>query len=273
MLRTKTLAYGDGNTEISKPKMVKKLGFSGIALLLAVTANCATAGALPRDRAVARPEPAAAQAPAARRAPLPPLRSDCMPDMEPIRVRTGERRMETVCRGGREFVMTDSSLYIRTRENEREIEDGREIRLQAHITITDIRDYAERGIVDWEPTEDSVAILTRSDRTLTVIPDSEMGETVPVYRMPFDVSGVTRERMAYHRGHLFIAPPQGDALVMSFGQNEGSRLIPLRSSLPDAVFFRKGERLFFGRGGAAESEVVVRGPLVDDVSVVPAQKK
>ncbi len=270
MLRTKTLAYGDGNTEIAKPKMVKKLGFSGIALLLAVTANCATAGAIPRDHAVARPEPAA---PAARRAPLPPLRSDCMPDMEPIRVRAGERRVETVCSNGREFVMTDSSLYIRTRENEREMEDGREIRLQAHITITDIRDYAARGIIDWEPTEDSVAILTRTDRTLTVLPDSDMGETVPVYRMPFDVSGVTRDRMAYHRGHLFIAPPQGDTLVMSFGQNEGSRLIPLRSARPDASFIRRGERLFFGRSGSEESEVVVRGPLADDVSVVPVPKK
>lgn len=273
MLRTKTLAYGDGMTEVAKPKLVKKLGFSGIALLLAVTTNCATAEAIPKDRTVARPAPVSAQAPA-RRAPMaPPLRSECMPDMEPIRVREGERRIETVCRGGREFVMTDSSLYIRSREDERDFENGREIRLQAHITITDMRGYAGRGIVDWEPAGDSVAILTRSDSTLTVIPDSEMGDTVPVYRMPFDVSGVTRDRMAYHRGHLFIAPPGGDTLVLSFGQNEGSRLIPLRSARPDAGFFMKGERLFFGRNGAEESEVVVRGPNADDVSVVQAQKK
>jgi hypothetical protein len=268
MLKSKTLAYGDGMNEVAKPKVIKRLGFSGIALMLA-TANCATANALPRDRIdFAGERTVQADSPRRARAPPPVLHSSCMPDMDQIAIGPRERRLETACSGGREFVLTESRLYIRSRESRREAEGAGEIRLLAHISITDISGYAAQGIVHWQPTEDSVIIITRNDRKLTVLPDEGMGETVPSYTMPFDTSGITRQRVAYQSGHLFIAPPSSDMLVMTFGGHPGSVFLPLRSSAKGDGFAISGGRLFFGSRGGQETEIRISGPGVTDVGLI-----
>ncbi len=266
MFKTRKLAYGDGNTEIERPRVIKRLGFSGMALLLTMS-NCAPAQALTRDRTgeyrldVRAPRPAPAQRPA------PQARSQCMPDMEPLGVRSGERRLETACAGGREFVLTESNLYIRTRQVQGDAEDSGAIRLLARVTITDISGYAAQGIVHWQPMEDSVIIITRSDRRLTILPDEGMGDTVPSFQLPFETAEINKQRVAYQSGFLFIAPQQGDVLVMSFGDHAGSAFLSLRSDSKRDCFTLRGARLFFGRD-EHQTEIRIRGPSVGDVGPI-----
>ncbi len=269
MFKTRKLAYGDGNTEIAKPRLLKRLGFSGIALLLATTTNCGTACAIPQSSTVERIQNVTrAQQP--RRGGRPslvgPAHSNCMPEMEEITVRPGERRLESVCRADREYVLTDSSLYMRRRESGRDMMGETEIRLLAHTSITDISGYASMGIVRWLPTEDSVLIITRDDRRLTILPDENMGETVPSYVLPFDLAGVTRQRVAYQSGFLFIAPPASDMLVMGFGDHAGAALLHIRSSGGSDGFYTRDGRLFFGVKEGEGREIRISGPTVNDVS-------
>ncbi len=268
MLKTRRLAYGDGNSEFARPRVIKRLGFSGIALLLATTANCGSACAVPRDATERIHNATAVQEP--RRAESPrlvgPANSQCMPDMGPIQVRAGERRLETLCRAGHEYVLTDSSLYIRRRAGGRDVMGETEIRLLADTSITDISGYAARGIVRWLPTDDSVLIITRDDRRLTVLPDEGMGDTVPSYVLPFELAGVTRQRVAYQSGFLFIAPPASDMLVMSFGDHAGAAFLHIRSSGGSDGFYTRDGRLFFGAKEGEGREIRIRGPTVNDVS-------
>lgn len=166
--------------------------------------------------------------------------------------------MEAVCRFGRDYVMTNTSLLIVTRPAPSMTFDP--IVLSLHATRTDMGPMRSQGIADWEPSEDSVFILTKSDRTLTRLPNEGMDATVPAFTMPFDTTMLGRESMVYYSGFLFIAPRGGDVAVFSFGGGIRSGTIPLRSRQRDAGFFMKENRLFFGKAGVEETEIMVDGP-------------
>lgn len=259
----KTLAFANGEAET--PRKIRKLAYAltlSLPLLAACGAHAAAApGAAPMpNQAQARQ---AAQAQPARPQPAAPLaRGQPMPARAPIPcgsgvdviLRPAENVEETVCRFGREYVMTDSSLLIVTREQQQPF-SFEPISLSMHASRTEMAEYRAQGIADWEPAEDSIFILTRNDRMLTRIPNEGMGGTVPAYTMPFDTSSLGRDSMVYRSGVLLIAPRQGSVVAMSFQGGFRSRTLPLRSGLDDAGFFVRGNALFFGKSGVEETEI------------------
>jgi hypothetical protein len=183
-------------------------------------------------------------------------RGTCGAGMEAY-LKKGERISEVRCRFGLEYVMTDRSLLIVDRRQE--TEGG--ITLNTHFSRTDMSTLNALGIADWEPTEDSVLVLTRKS-TLVRLPNEGMGDTVPVYRLGFDTSKLGRSSMTYHSGTLFIAPRGQYVVAMTFQGKAQTTLLALRSSLPDAGFFYRGERLIFGKAGVEETEIIARGDRI-----------
>ena len=104
------------------------------------------------------------------------------------------------------------------------------------------------------------------------MPNEEIGDTIPEFELPFDTANIPRNRMIAHSGFLFIAPLSGNALVMSFGDQQDSRFIPIRSSNAREGFFLREDRLFFGRKGIEEREIRIGGPLVEDVTAATAAR-
>jgi hypothetical protein len=250
----KTLAYGDG--EIKKPGKWRVLEFAAIMPLLA---TCA-ARAIPAGGTV----PAVAPQAETPMTQTPERATKCGSGLGSM-LEQGERVTESVCRFGREYVMTSTSLLIVTREREN-ILTFDPISLRLHASRTDMQGYMQRGIVDWEPAEDAVYILMR-DRMLIALPNEGMGATVPAYEMPFETAGLGRNRMAYHSGFIFIAPLSGNAIVISFADGLDSRYLRVGPGPADTGFFERNGRLFFGKRGMQETAITVGGSGVQDVSV------
>jgi hypothetical protein len=251
MLERKTLAYGDG--KIERPRITKSLVFA-TALAAALSACSPPAHAIPRRDPILE-ESRAMRAPISPQEEIPQAR--CLPEITSLGLEAGETVTETVCRGNREFVLSDRALYIRTVTNDGEAE-GSSIRLISYHSRTDMSSILARGLVDWEATEDACYFLAR-DRRLTVLPNEGMEDTVPVFELPFETAGLSRNRMIFHFGHLFIAPPEGDIIMMAFTPQFSSTFLPIRSAGRRAGFFTRGDRLFFGRKGIEEREIRIEG--------------
>jgi len=253
----RTLAYGEG--EVSKPQRIRKLAYA-LALSLPLIGAChAHAGpaaeTVPAAHAILSHESVRPRA----RGPA------CGSGLESI-LHDGELVLEAVCRFGREYVMTDESLLIVTRPPPAMTFDP--ISLSMHASRTDMAQMRGQGIVDWEPSEDSVFVLTRNDRTLTRLPNEGMGATVPAYTMPFDTSMLGSDSMVYYSGFLFIAPRGGDVMAFSFREGVQSGTIPLRSNRQDAGFFMKENRLIFGVSGIEETEIRANGSGMKGIELI-----
>ncbi|MFN7991626.1 MAG: hypothetical protein U0R44_05705 [Candidatus Micrarchaeia archaeon] len=255
MLERKKLAYGDGKAE--RPVMRKSLVFSTIAVLVATASCCAATDAYTRSRP-APARPSASHRPLA----VPQHHSDFIQSQ----LQPQEKVAEIVHLGSRDFVLTNTSLLIVSGG-----EGGRfissEIEMIGHAVRTDLTAILQRGLVDWEPSERRCFFLTR-DRTLTVIPNQDMGDTIPGYSMPFETAGLSRERMQVHNELLFIAPYSGSILTMSFSTEDGeSRYLPLGPGAHEDVFSSRGGRFYFGDRSAG-TEIRVSGNSVNDVTIV-----
>jgi hypothetical protein len=264
----KTLAYGLGNAdgpekegEAGRPRKFKKLAFA-FTLALPLIAACGARTVSAREglaSAVASSLIAPRQA--AREARAPPCGSDIESLLQPGELVTG-----TVCRFGRDYVMTTTSLLMIRRQAEEMTFDP--ISLRMRVTRTDMRDMIRQNIADWEPSEDSVFVLTRDDRLLTRLPNEGMGDTVPVFEMPFDTSALRSDSMVYFSRFLFIAPQNADVVAFSFTGAPSSHNLPLRSEHRDAGFFMRDGMLIFGKAGIEETEIRVEGPDVSDIKMI-----
>ncbi len=256
----KTLAFAGGEAE--KPQKIRKLTFA-LTFSLPLLASCG-AHAAPANNGSTLPSRPAASGNAAtasarmtaRQGPVTPAAPVCGSGIESL-LQPGETIRQSVCRFGRDYVMTDSSLLIVTRVRETFTFDP--IALAMHASRTDMRGLSAEGIADWEPGEDSVFVLTKNDRTLTVIPNENMGDTIPAYTMPFSTASLRSDSMVYQSGILFIAPREGEVAAFSFSGGVQSRTLPLSSRLPDAGFFMRGGMLVFGKAGVEETEIRVEG--------------
>jgi hypothetical protein len=253
----KTLAYGDG--EASKPQKIRKLAYT-LAFSLPLIAACHAHAVPARDTTPIEAAREAQEAP--RTGKTGPA---CGTGLEGV-LQPGENVLEAVCRFGREYVMTDASLLIVTRPSPTLTFDP--IVLSMHASRTDMQQMREQGIADWEPSEDSVFILTKNDRTLTRLPNEGMGATVPAYTMPFDTSMLGSDSMVYYSGFLFIAPRGGEVTVFSFGEDVRSGTLPLRSRYDDAGFFMRQDKLIFGKAGLEETEIRVNGPEIKNIELI-----
>jgi hypothetical protein len=247
MLERKRLVYGDG--EIGKPAKKRILAYTGIALVFGA---CATANAIPEQRY--RP------AETARVRQVPEVERACRPDLHDV-LHQGEVTRETVCRDGREYVLTNTSLIIiehNAEEPYRGLGFRGEPSIQRYFTRTDMGDIYARGLVDWEAGRSACYFLT-ADRGLTVYPNTDMGDTVPSYTFTFETRDLGRNGMVYHSGFVFIAAP-GES-VIAFGEDGQRRTLDLVAGSGHGFGVRDG-RLFLG-----SREIVVRGPAVEDLMV------
>lgn len=246
----KTLAYGDGKAR--KPEKTKALAFALIAPLMAACA----AHAAPVPQHPARAEAIAARTPAKRAVRDERDGPACGADLDAV-LRPGERVVEAVCRHGREFVLTGDSLLIVTRA------EGREFSFEAlspvmHASRTDMEPYLSRGLLAWEPSETDVYVLT-GDRVITVLPNEGMGDSVSAYTMWFDVAGITRKRMVYFAGALFVAPMNGGAVALTLSDDIWAQGLGIGPGSAEDGFSVRKRRLFFGSGGN-EAEIKAVGP-------------
>ena len=267
----KTLAFAGGEAE--KPQKIRKLAFA-LTFSLPLLASCGAHAAPVNNGGTLPPRPTAAASgntatasgrTTERQRPARPAGPACGSGIESL-LQPGETVRQSVCRFGRDYVMTGTSLLIVTRTRESFTFDP--ISLAMHASRTDMREYQAQGIADWEPGEDSVFILTRNDRTLTRIPNENMGDTVPAYTMPFDTTMLGSESMVYYSGFLFIAPRGADVMVFSFDGGLGSGSLPLRSQLEDAGFFTRGNMLIFGKAGVEETEIRVDGRDIKNIRLI-----
>jgi hypothetical protein len=255
----KTLAFGGGEAE--KPQKIRTLAYA-LTFSLPLLAACGAHAAATSGGNTVPTRQASGIRMQERQRPTGPA---CGSGIESI-LQPGEAVRQAVCRFGRDYVMTDNSLLIVTRA--RESFTFEPISLAMHATRTDMREYQAQGIADWEPGENSVFVLTRNDRTLTRIPNEDMGDTVPAYTMPFDTSVLGSESMVYYSGFLFIAPRDAPVMAFSFTGGVESRNLPLRSQLEDAGFFTRGNMLIFGKAGVEETEIRVEGSDVKSIRLI-----
>jgi len=267
----KTLAFAGGEAE--KPQKIRTLAFA-LTFSLPLLASCGAHAAPVNNGGFLMPGPAttasgnaakASTGTTGRQRPVRPAGPACGSGIESL-LQPGETVRQSVCRFGRDYVMTDSSLLIVTRVREEFTFDP--IALAMHASRTDMRGLSAQGIADWEPGEDSVFVLTKNDRTLTVIPNEDMGDTIPAYTMPFSTATLRSDSMAYQSGILFIAPREGEVAAFSFSGGVQSRTLPLRSRLPDAGFFMRGGMLVFGKAGVEETEIRVEGNDITRIRLI-----
>ncbi|HSB47560.1 MAG TPA: hypothetical protein VLD37_06100 [Candidatus Bilamarchaeum sp.] len=251
MLERKKLAYGEGEKWVSRPKIMKSLVFS--ATFFACMTSCA-----PNISAIPTRDPVVEQArrETARRAPA--LERACRPNLANV-LRKGESVRETVCRDGRDFVLTSTSLIIieRSREDSyRSTFEGPSI--DRFFTRTDMSDIYARGLVDWEAGPDACYFLT-ADRSLTVYPNADMGDTVPSFTFSFDTRSLGRNAMVFHSGFAFMAAPGEEAIA--FGGDGHKRMLGVFAG-PGQSLTARGGRLFLG-----ETEIVVRSQRIEEIEI------
>jgi hypothetical protein len=249
----RTLAYGGEDTE-RRPKLIKKLAYATSFLLPLVTACAArTAHALPaRDSSYQRiMDDAREYGRILAPKPVRELkRRTCGSGLEGV-LQPGEIVIESKCRFGHEYVLTDRSLLRVYRE---QISEGN-LTLNLQVTRMDMDGLNARGVADWEPAEDSVFVLTK-DKLLVRLPNEGMGDTVPAYPLGFDTASLGRYSMAYQSGILFIAPRGMHALAMTFDGERKTTILQLHSAHKDAGFFYRGNTLIYGKPGVEETAVM-----------------
>jgi hypothetical protein len=247
MVERKKLAYGDG--EIKGPSKKRFLAYTGLVLLAGSFHSCATASAIPQQR----------ERPASVRI-EPQLERACRPDVRGI-LRPGEVARESVCRYGREFVLTSTSMLIIERNSASDLNVD-DISLRMHFSRTDMADIYARGLVDWEAGRSACFFLT-ADRGLVIYPNSEMGETVTSYTLDFETRSLGRNNMVYHSGFVFIAPPGRE--VLALGEDGDSRVLGQVAAAGHG-FYTRGGRLFLGKG-RQEREIIVRSTDIEEIEI------
>ncbi|MFH0884865.1 MAG: hypothetical protein V1861_04095 [Candidatus Micrarchaeota archaeon] len=258
----KTLAFC--GEEAKKPQKIRKLAFA-LTFSLPLLAACGAHATSLKSGSTLPAQPVVQARLQERQRPTRPAGPACGSGLESL-LQPGETIRQTVCRFGRDYVMTNTSLLIVTRT--RESISFEPISLAMYATRTDMGQLQEQGIADWEPSEDSVFVLTKNDRLLTRLPNEGMGDTVPAYTMPFDTSALGSESMVYYSGFLFIAPRGANVMALSFDGGFQSRSLPLRSQLADAGFFTRSNTLIFGKAGVEETEMRVEGTGINSIRTI-----
>lgn len=176
-----------------------------------------------------------------------------------------EKVIDRICRPGKEFVLTDKYLRIY-------FEDDKPIFLSPTMEIKgsyeakkEIANVLAPGLAAWVATERYCYFLAKNGE-LDMIPNKKDGPTYSSFAMPFPTTNITKGKMFFHSGFLFIAGPYGDTGVVDEATKQTTmiRLPPTR----DAAFFTKGDRLFYGINGFAEAEIRINGPSVQSINVM-----
>jgi hypothetical protein len=133
------------------------------------------------------------------------------------------------------------------------------IGLRYAFSRANIRQFLERGVISWDAGDNACYFITR-DGVLTVLPNERMTEDdAKGYVMPFDVREMAGRRMIYFGHLIFIAPPQGDIMVVS--PSDRGRAVRMSASTGSGQFFVRDDRLYFGQSGIEETEIRINGGI------------
>ncbi len=201
------------------PKASRKKLFFGVLLAVPLLSSCviAQASPLPKSKNVY-------------------AQKECKPDIRKL-LEPGEKIIESICRPNRDFVLTNANLYIFRKHDKTE----GDITLVSSCSIRDLEDTMGNGLVGWAASDDTAFILTH-DRTLTLVPAALRGDTLPAYRIPFNVENA---KIMFHAGKLFIAGKE-QLMVATFSGKVKSKTYSFFLKTKDRNFFESQGRLFFG---------------------------
>jgi hypothetical protein len=246
MNHIKKLAFADSG-KVQRPERKKVLYFKRLApplIILASFSACSNAHARlnmenPRD--------------IIRTAEQPRQKDRCTFDQSEV-LEQGERVQESVCRENDILVLTNTSLLrVNTMTERHELDEGMTFRFR--FSRTDLREILSRGLVDWAHAGETIYFLT-SDSRLTLIPLSDMGETIPRYRLPFTVNGAS---MVHFDDRVFIAPVHGDAVMLTIGDSVGISRFPLGFDGTGSDFHVLRGSLYFGDPTGVNVEITRNG--------------
>lgn len=238
MFHKKKLAYGDGE---KRGSLAETVAFCSLTLVLS---SCATHAL----RNYHRPSPERTGH-FVRAVPIDECSSRLSGVLEP-----GETVLQHACRSDNDYFLTDRSLIVMPRES---VLDG--IGLRYAFSRANIRQFLERGVISWDAGDNACYFITR-DGVLTVLPNERMTEDdAKGYVMPFDVREMAGRRMIYFGHLIFIAPPQGDIMVVS--PSDRGRAVRMSASTGSGQFFVRDDRLYFGQSGIEETEIRINGGI------------
>jgi len=175
----------------------------------------------------------------------------------------GESVRRIACQPDQTFVLTDRNALLMIFSAESQSDESMLVALD-HKRV-DMSEILATGLVDWAQSHSTVFFLTQ-DRLLTLIPVHDMGDTVPMTELDYDISGA---RMLYHNGFLFIGPASGNLIVMAFSPEYGRREMALPMTVQNPEFVVSEGRLLFGERNGEKVEIRMEGRRVEDVSLVP----
>ena len=166
-----------------------------------------------------------------------------------------------------DYTLTDRSLYIWRLVGEFDSAQGGEVAVKADCSRLDMRSVLQRGLVDWEIGNDTSYFLTK-DQHLIVLPHGETGGSLTTYKLDFETASLSKKRMIYHAGMIFMAPLREGVTVLSFLPEFRSAIVAVDARNPQAGFAQRNDRLYFGIEGGVEVELVIEGSTASSVSAV-----
>jgi hypothetical protein len=182
-----------------------------------------------------------------------------------------EKVLGSICTGETEFMLTDKHLFTYFANKQPMFWSEGMLVLGSYTSKMKADTILASGLASWEATEKYCYILTKNG-VLNMIPREVNEPHYPIFRMPFPATNISKDKISFYSGFIFIAGPYGD----SFAMNETTRenmmfsLPPLR----DAAFSIRNRRLFYGIQGSEEVEIqvkrysITKEPTVDDIRVV-----
>jgi hypothetical protein len=187
-----------------------------------------------------------------------------------LRYAPGEKVQRTVYGDGVDYTLTDRALYTRRVIIPQGSIRRRDRVAQSECIKVDMRPILQRGLIDWEVDTTTNYFLT-ADQSLITMPQGKGPEAAVRYALPFETRGLSPDRFFYYAKMIFIAPLKGGITVKSFAPNADTAFIPFDVQDPDAGFFLRRNRLYFGMATGVQTELVVAGATPTTVSAVDVE--
>ncbi|NYZ73531.1 hypothetical protein H0O00_00140 [Candidatus Micrarchaeota archaeon] len=257
MLHTKRLAYEDGK-KAEKPKQSKSLFFGAVCgAALMMSTSCAHADLIP-NKETPRPKREMPAWTLTKKPKSEEIKGKCGADLTAA-LNEGKKIIESICTDHYEYVLTQDEIMIFPREKPESMNID-DVKVTFSNMALDVKNITKAGVVDWEAS-DAEAYLMLRNNTLVVVPREGKDLRVSIYDLYFDAASMGKERMAYLKGYLVLATPNGSILFLNDGKWYTR---PSGISDPDATLHKTAGGLFFGDKNGADVEIKIDedGPSV-----------
>jgi len=186
---------------------------------------------------------------------------DCNPDLTFI-LNIDERAIETACKYGREYALTNRDLIIITKDKSSD-----EYGPRFSLNRINMADYLARGLVDYKIGDGSIYVLTR-DSKISRIDHNEVTSNAVTMDVPFETNALTRSHLALLDRYALVAPMKGAPYIFTFEKKARPKKLDV-PRIDGAAFFERDGKLFYGKEGVAELEITISGGSAEGVRAVP----